>query len=274
MFEKIIVVFPSVNRYVFDEEYLFDIDISQLCRYNNSQLLLFFITQLVEQYALEIHDNICEKYQLVEENSSGKRIFKIKNMEVIEMREDISRLVKIIENLKVLIHQAESRKLEFVQANNSLNHNIYVDEVANNKIRITKLEDSISEQNHKLFSKREELFYLIFNERGNLESFASRIEEKLPEFSSDKLDEFLSQIYQLHTSLEQRNLPIPSELAEVQSTAGKQDVPDDEKRFKVKMIIGILPRMEIEKEFVDPKLGDIWKSFCKKAKEIASIKVF
>lgn len=263
MCEKIIVVCPSSN------EYLLDMDISELDKHSNSQLLLFFIKEL----DLEVYGNIHEEYQLIEENGFRKKIFKIQNKKVREMQ-DINNLRKLIEQLKTSIHESESRKLNFVKANNALNPNANVDEVMNNANRIAELQTSIESQKSELFVKREELFYVLFGERGGLELLTSKIEAKLSDLSSDKINNLFSQIVQLQTSLEQRGLQIPSHLAEVQTIVVNQEASDDEKRMKVKLIFGILPRIEIEREFVDPKVGDIWKSFWKKAKEIASIEVF
>ncbi len=198
-----------------------------------------------------------------------------KGVKKMSIEKEIARLMEIIETMKVSIVEREKRKIAISKSKDLLDPLRNVNEIANYESQIIKLDEAITSQEEELFLKREELLSLLFGESGKIGSTLSKIEAKLPVLSTMQLDKFISQFAQLQSSLKKNSLPIPDCLTEVKELAEKQDVPDDEKRAKLKLSLSLLgPKIEVEKDFADPNVRDIWRNFWKKVKEIALIEVF
>ena len=270
MYERITLISPS------NEEFLCEIDMSSLDKY---ELLKLFLKKL----EMDSSGNIQDQYELIEEKTDNKdRIFKIKKRKTLQkstlysseketniMRAEIKHLRELITERKFSIYKLKKRCIKIKDAKNLLNPLTNVDEIENYNERLAKLEEEINKQKRKLYLEREELFSLVVGEKEKLEQVISKIEKKLPKFSSENINEFFIQLIQFQPLLKYKDSQLSSSLGGNIALTEKQKTSVDEKRIKIKIILGLLPTIEFEKEFVDPDVGMIWKKFWKKVKEIA-----
>ena len=183
------------------------------------------------------------------------------------MNDDMQRIAMAIKILNNSINELEIRKIRIEDAKSKLNPITQTDELINSENRIKDLENDINKRNVEIAEKRQELLNILLGSKDEFKLTVLKIEERIPLLSYDQLEEISDAIVQFRSTIEKKGLIINPQINEDSNLQSKSEDSLEQKRAKVKITLGLLPKIEIEKDINDPDINTALKKFWLKIKE-------